>query len=144
MNMRVMQQICDELEVQGKRKSDLNNALRQGMKDNAARRIAKREESERIKQDDVDAFEGRRAFQEASYKYYNLNAGKTDRDREQAEMNRRDRDEKMHTLRTDAYIDQRERGRERQRQHMVWELDRQSEAINQKGKLMRMRNEAER
>merc|ERR1719253_374639 len=92
MKMRVMQQIGEELEVQNKRKNKLNADCRQGMKDNEERRRRKREEGERIKEEDrelqrqaaerqtrkeqadVDRFEGLRNFQEAAYKHYGLNA----------------------------------------------------------------------
>jgi len=59
-------------------------------------------------------------------------AGKADAARSTAEIPRQDADEKKHLLRTDAYYAQRERARERQRQNMVNELDRQMAAVNQK------------
>merc|ERR1719262_263349 len=75
------------------------------------------------------------AHLESCANMFNRTAGKVDNDRETAEKNRQNQDEKKHMMRTDAYYGQRERARERQRQGMVAELDRQTDAINNRNRM---------
>lgn len=82
--------------------------------------------------------------QDARVRLYEATAGKAVRARNQAEEDRIDNDEKKHLLRTDTFLSQRERARERQRQNMVNELDRQSAACEQKRSCNRLAKEAER
>merc|ERR1712139_509891 len=162
MKMRTVQQMCEELAEQGRRKKQLQEDLDKGMKNNEAKRIqsridkanedakAQREMREQLMQDEFRAqataahVAKKQAEQNACVALYERTAGKANNDRENAELTRIDNDEKKHLMRTDAYFGQRERARERQRQNMVTELDRQMAACGQKRKNDQLAKQAER
>jgi len=85
----------------------------------------------------------RQNFQEACAQNYEKTALKANREKVRAEINRIDRDEKKHLLRTDAYFAHREIGREKLRQSMVSELDKQMIYNNQQRDASRAQKEAE-
>jgi hypothetical protein len=162
MKMRTVQQMCEEMSEQNRRKQQLQRDLRQGVADTEARKIqaridksadddkARREVREALMRDEylAQAKNNRVAEaqeqQDACVRMYDRTAGQVNRNRENAETLRLDNDEKKHIMRTDAFMGQRERARERQRQNMVHELDRQMDAINQKKGANRRAKEAER
>merc|ERR1712013_52283 len=120
-----------------------------------AQRIKDNNHERQLIQDSLDRAENReaaaqmrlakaQAHLDAAADMFNKAAGKADRDREHAEVSRIERDEKKHTLRTDAYYLQRDRARERQRQNMIGELDRQTAANGQRLVMEQARKKAER
>jgi hypothetical protein len=162
VKMRTVQQLCEEMAEQGRRKKQAmrevqdsiaaNEAKKRGAAEDKRRTDEKvrREMRESLMQDEyrLQATESRlaaaQAHQDGCNDIYDRTAGKANRDRESAELNRIDRDEKKHLMRTDAYYAQRERARERQRQNMVDELDRQMEGMHHRGQFEKVRKQAER
>merc|ERR1719198_1586135 len=142
--------MCEEMAEQARKKRQAKQDLDDGMRKNEARRHQDR--ADRKKAEEKAQMEMREQLMQDEYKQqaiqarlnekqdnenhriaiYERTAGQCNRDRDNAEITRQDNDEKKHLLRTDAYYGQRERARERQRQNMVNDLDRQMAAVNQK------------
>lgn len=162
MKMRTVQHLCEEMAENHRRKQQLTKDMQQGMQDNENRRIqsridrqkqieAEQEAMRNEKKQDADAnaisaerVRKKLAEMQARVDSYDQTAGQDKRDRMQAELNRLDNDEKKHLERTDTFLEQRARARERQRQKMLEELDRQSAACEQKRQCARLAKQADR
>jgi hypothetical protein len=162
IKMRTVQTLCEEIAEQSRRKQKAQREWQDASAQNEAKkneqraqRIRDNDHEKKLMQDAMDRAENREAAAQMRLKkaqdqldaaadMFNRQAGKADRDREHAEVSRIDRDELKHTLRTDAYYLQRDRARERQRQNMVGELDRQKAANSQRLVLEEARKKAER
>jgi len=162
LKMRTCQQMCEEMAEANRKKSQLNIDCKADMRNTEAKRVqgrldkkkdnekADKEMREALMQDEYRAevkaggvVEKMRQMEMCS-NVYDRTAGKANRDKESAELNRIDNDEKKHLMRTDAYYASREQARERQRQTMVVELDRQMAAVNQKANCERLAKQADR
>jgi len=162
MKMRTVQQMCEEMAEQGRKKrqakinlaSDLKNLEDKSRNDKAEKKRADEKAQQEMREELMrDEYRQQAVQQRISEKQDNYNsrlatyertAGQADKARNEAEVLRQDNDEKRHLLRTDAYYAQRERARERQRQIMVKELDRQSAAVHQKKMLEKQQLEMDR
>jgi len=160
--MRTVQQMCEEMAEQGRKKKQMMHDLQQGMQNSEKMRIqsrvdkandderCRREIREALMQDEYrkEATNARIAAkqdqQDACVALYERTAGAANRARDQAEVTRIDNDEKKHLMRTDAYFAQRERARERQRQNMVNDLNKQMAACDQKRRNDQLSKQAER
>jgi hypothetical protein len=161
MKLRTSQALCEELAAQGRRKKAARDTLQKAMAEDEANRIAKRQQrmrdheadrqliKESLMQDEMrqtatkSRVQGAQDDLDRRCDVYERTAGKANRDRDQAEVDRQDRDEKRHMLRTDAYLVQRERARERQRHNMIDELNRQKMANETRSMRDRMQKQAE-
>lgn len=161
MKLRTTQALCEEIAAQGRRKNAARETLQKAMAEDEAKRIAKRQqkirdnEAERrlikdaLLQDEMRQTATNNRIAEAMdeqdklAQLYERTAGKANRDKNQAECDRQDRDEKKHMLRTDAYLAQRERARERQRQNMIDGLDRQKLANQNRNTMDKLQKQAE-
>lgn len=161
MKLRTSQALCEELAAQGRRKKAAQETLQKAIAENEANRIAKRQQrirdheaERRLVQESLTQGEMRNTAlqmrvqesqdeQDKLADLYQRTAGKSIRDRNQAESDRQDRDEKKHMLRTDAYLTQREKARERQRQNMIDELNRQKLANQNRNMMDKLQKQAE-
>merc|ERR1719198_1652796 len=154
--------MCEEMAEQARKKRQAKQDLDDGMRKNEARRHQDR--ADRKKAEEKAQMEMREQLMQDEYKQqaiqarlnekqdnenhriaiYERTAGQCNRDRDNAEITRQDNDEKKHLMRTDAYFGQREKARERQRQNMVNDLDRQMGAIDQKKRNDQLAKQAER
>merc|ERR1712093_678770 len=104
--MRTVQQMCEELAEQGRRKKQLQEDLDKGMKNNEAKRVqsrldkakedekAQREIREALMQDEfrkqaeAERVRQKQAKQNANVELYDRTAGQAMRDKESAELTR--------------------------------------------------------
>jgi len=161
MKLRTTQALCEELAAQGRRKKAAQDTLLKAMAENEANKVAQRQQrirdnenerrliKESLMQDEMrttatqSRVEKSQDEQDRLAQIFQRTAGPANRQREQAECDRQDRDEMKHMLRTDAYLTQRERARERQRQTMIEELDRQTLANNSRNAMSKLSKQAE-
>lgn len=140
--LRTVQQVCEDMAEAQRKKKQMQKDLQQGLLDNEAK--ARRLKQEKLEEDEKGKRDMREGLmldeyrlqataqrlraaqdqQNACMDVYDRTAGQVNRDRESAEKLKQDNDEKKHLMRSDAYLGQREKARERQRQHMVIELER--------------------
>lgn len=162
MKVMTMKHLSQEMEKHARLKKHAHKELISGMQEIETKRLEQRAAKEReneearraireqLEQDEyrlaatAERLKGAQKQQNEHCKLYERTAGKTNRERAQAEENRLNRDEHMHLLRTDTYYANREMARERQRAAVVAEMDKHRDANERQKDIQRLVKEADR